>query len=389
MSRPTISIPLSRLAESQSPETQRNISNPYSLAIPPRSQQRTTYQRADTPTQYLEPPDRPSAKKGTPYLEIPTATIVVTEHPSPYTLNDASRSTLARSHAPDKQKKQKKKLNDRVLAFAITLSLTILVAITLPLAIILPTKLIKPLPIKILVPFYLNPELGSWRRLEDSIIKHHDLPFTLILSPSHGPGNATWPAATYIDAVERVSMYPNVRTVGYIDTANGTVPNTTVRAQAATYAGWRNVSEEMDVRGVYFDRAPSAEGEGYLRNVSGAVRGWGGGEGEAGLVVVNTGRVPVVNSTALEADITVVFEGAYVDLPAREELSMQLAELKGARERYAMLVHSVPKDLGRGGLRRIVERVRRDVEWLYVTDLTEDVYSGYPSFWEDWLDVTW
>jgi hypothetical protein len=36
-----------------------------------------------------------------------------------------------------------------------------------------------------------------------------------------------------------------------------------------------------------------------------------------------------------------------------------------------------------------VERVRRDVEWLYVTDLTKDFYSDYGSNWEGWLDVAW
>jgi hypothetical protein len=54
-----------------------------------------------------------------------------------------------------------------------------------------------------------------------------------------------------------------------------------------------------------------------------------------------------------------------------------------------MLINSVPKDIGRGGLRRIVESVRREVEWLYVTDLTDNVYTGYGSVWEDWLDVSW
>jgi hypothetical protein len=170
MPRSTTSIPLSKLpeSESQTPERLRNISNPYSLAIPQRSQRRTTCQRADTPTQYLEPPDKPSAKKGTPYLEIPTATIVVTEHPRPYTLNGASRSTILRPYIPTS--KPKRKINDRVLAFGITSTLTILLAIIIPLAIILPQKFIKPLPIKVLVPFYLNPEQNSWRRMEDSYV---------------------------------------------------------------------------------------------------------------------------------------------------------------------------------------------------------------------------
>jgi hypothetical protein len=106
-------------------------------------------------------------------------------------------------------------------------------------------------------------------------------------------------------------------------------------------------------------------------------------------VVYNPGRVPEIDLMAYKPDVTVVFEGRYVDVPKREELAAKLQAAMGGRESYAMLINSVPKELGRGGLRKIVESVRREVEWLYVTDLTEDVYTGYGSVWEDWLDVAW
>ena len=70
-------------------------------------------------------------------------------------------------------------------------------------------------------------------------------------------------------------------------------------------------------------------------------------------------------------------------MPSRADLSKQVSALGGEREKYAMLIHSVPKDLGRGGLRRIEERVRKEVEWVYVTDREEDVYGGYSGCWEE------
>lgn len=70
-------------------------------------------------------------------------------------------------------------------------------------------------------------------------------------------------------------------------------------------------------------------------------------------------------------------------MPSRAELSKQVSELGGWRKKYGMLIHSVPRDLGRGGLRRIVERVRRDVKWAYVTDREEDVYGGFSGCWEE------
>ncbi|KAH4035996.1 hypothetical protein HBI56_063440 [Parastagonospora nodorum] len=390
-----ILIPLS---ERQSRPSQRNVSDPYNLAIPPRSQRRSTYQRADTPTQYLDPPDEVKEKRGTPYLEIPTATIVVTERPRPRTLNGSSQSMIFRHESkydPKRWEKPRKKINDRVLAFAVTFGLAVLLAIAIPLAVILPQKYIKPLPINVLVPFFVDTVNDSWERLEDAIIKYHDIHFSVVVNPNDGPGNATWPSATMIESVQRINKFANVQVLGYIDTANGTMLNATVRTQIATYAGWSNVTEDFALDGIFFDRTPwknDDEGkvQAYLRNVSATVRtadGWA--DGRKGLVVHNAGHIPDADLMDEKPDIVVMFEGAYDDMPEREALHAELAAAKGERESFAMLVNSVPKDLGRGGLRRIVESVRRDVEWLYLTNLTDNVYAGYSSFWEQWLDVSW
>jgi hypothetical protein len=205
----------------------------------------------------------------------------------------------------------------------------------------------------------------------------------------------SWPSATYISAVKRLNIYPNVRILGYINTLGATLPNPTVRAQIATYALWSNVTHELALHGIFFDQTPwrddgSGDAREYMRNVSDTAKRSAGWAGEhEGVVVYNPGRVPEIDLMAYKPDVTVVFEGRYVDVPKREELAAKLQAAMGGRESYAMLINSVPKELGRGGLRKIVESVRREVEWLYVTDLTEDVYTGYGSVWEDWLDVAW
>jgi hypothetical protein len=89
-----------------------------------------------------------------------------------------------------------------------------------------------------------------------------------------------------------------------------------------------------------------------------------------------------------KANITVIFEGAYEDRPTREQLKDSLEGL-GKREEFAMLVSSTPQDLGRVKLRRLVESIKRDVEWLHVTDLADGFYGGYGSLWELWLDLVW
>jgi hypothetical protein len=236
-----------------------------------------------------------------------------------------------------------------------------------------------------------------WNKLTSarSVVKQHDTQFTIVVNPSNGPGEATWPTAPFIDAVKKLNRFSNVRTLGYIDTVGGSKSNATVRAQIATYVGWNNVTEGLTLSEVYFDHTLwEDDGDGvakaYLGNVSAAVRqtdGWSGlGEG---LVVHNPGRVPDAEMLSCRPDLVVMYEGTYDDMPSREKLHAQVAAAKRDRTDVAMLVHSTPEALTRGGLRRIIDNVRRDVKWLYVTDLDEDVYADYGSLLERWLSVAW
>ncbi|KAL5117887.1 hypothetical protein ACEQ8H_004205 [Pleosporales sp. CAS-2024a] len=271
-----------------------------------------------------------------------------------------------------------------------------MIAIVIPLGVLLPQRFIKQLPISVLIPFYVEPIDDAWDRLGDAIVKHHDVQFTVVVNPNDGPGNSTWPAAAFIAAVQGISIYPNVQLLGYVNTLNGTMPNATVRTEIATYAAWSNVTKDLGLHGVYFDQTPAVDdGSGatrsYLHNISATVRdtqGWA--HGRSGLVAHNARRVPAAELLHdSRPDIVVVFEGAYRDMPPQHALSAALASTHRGRQSFSMLVHSVPPDLGRGGLRRIIERVRRDVEWLYVTDVTDQMYTSYPTFWEQWLDVAW
>ncbi|KAH7088816.1 Spherulation-specific family 4-domain-containing protein [Paraphoma chrysanthemicola] len=337
----------------------RNISSPYSLAIPPRSHQRTS-NRADTPTQYLAPPSAAATRPRTPYLEVPEV------RPRAYTLDSKSSVETLKSRGSSYELRR----NDKILALAVTFGLALALAIGIPLAAILPQKWIVPLPVGVFVPMYMDPLNGAWTRMEDAILRHHEMPFIVIVNPDHGPTNATWPSATYVAAVKRMNKYSNVRTLGYIDTAQATVSNSSVRAQIATYAGWSNVTADLGLHGIFFDSTPwkdSKDGmaRAYMRNVSATVRhtkGWMT-EGE-GLVVHNPGRLPSKEMMAYKPDIVVAFEGAYADLPSREKLHEQLADKKRGREDHAALVHAVPRDMGRGGLRRIIEKLRKDVQCI-------------------------
>jgi hypothetical protein len=167
------SIPMSERKKSapnprrniSTPISKRNISGPFHLAIPVNSQRRSTYHRVDTPTQYLSPPDEARKVKGTPYLELPKCASPTTNGLRPYALK---RGQLRHTSLNKYEDEPKSRINDRVLAFAVTFALAILIAIGIPLAVFLPLKYIKPLPINVLFPFYMTPDNGAWNRLEDA-----------------------------------------------------------------------------------------------------------------------------------------------------------------------------------------------------------------------------
>ncbi|KAA8622738.1 spherulin 4-like cell surface protein [Pyrenophora tritici-repentis] len=139
---------------------------------------------------------------------------------------------------------------------SVTLTLALFLAIGIPLAATLPRKMITPLPVNVLIPMYFKPELGSWDRLHDAAIRYPETTFTVVINPENGPGSTVWPTAEYIDAIESLSKYENIRILGYIDTDGGKRDNATIRQEIAVYVGWHNISKSLTLSGIYFDRTP-------------------------------------------------------------------------------------------------------------------------------------
>lgn len=76
-------------------------------------------------------------------------------------------------------------------------------------------------------------------------------------------------------------------------------------------------------------------------------------------------------------------------LPNHEVLKQQLSAMPGRRENYGVLIHSLPRETGRTGLRRLINELKKDVQHIFVTDRREEVYREFPKIWEDFLDLLW
>ncbi|KAF2660965.1 hypothetical protein K491DRAFT_750755 [Lophiostoma macrostomum CBS 122681] len=314
---------------------------------------------------------------------------------------------LTTPRSPDRSLKTSS--SDHAFALAVTLTLSLLIAIGVPLAAVLPPKYVQALPVSILVPLYIYPDPGSWDWLYNSAVKYPDLNFTAIVNPCNGPCNPPYPGGLQIAAIQQLNKFPNIQTVGYIDVNYTNTDNGTVNEQIKTYAGWTNTSG-LAIHGIYFDRTPVREagdekdrgGNGkeggeagrvarYMRNISATVKHVEGFV-EPTILIHNPGMIPDVNLTKQYesyVDITVVFEGAWQDLPTAPETKKRVAVLGGSREQFAFMIHDTPMEIGRTGIRKVINNVRKNAQYVFVTNLGDKWEEGVAGIWWWVLAMTW
>lgn len=99
--------------------------------------------------------------------------------------------------------------------------------------------------------------------------------FIVVVNPGSGPGPTPYPNDQYTTALERLSTYENVRTVGYVRTDYANRNISLVVAEVSTYAGWASNSSTLAMHGIFFDEAPHqyvSESVEYMHIVNQAVK---------------------------------------------------------------------------------------------------------------------
>jgi hypothetical protein len=92
--------------------------------------------------------------------------------------------------------------------------------------------------------------------------KNPHLNYTVILNPCSGPCLSSLPEQAYIDEIPKLSMYPNIRKLGYVATNYTDRLIETVLAEIHQYSLWPALMNDsrMNVDGIFFDEV-SAEKE--------------------------------------------------------------------------------------------------------------------------------
>lgn len=94
--------------------------------------------------------------------------------------------------------------------------------------------------------------------MQDRIINHPALNFTVIVNPASGPGSSSTPDANYTREIPRLNAYANVRTVGYVSTAYAERDLEAILRDIDVYSAWPEVATaDLGVQGIFLDETPA------------------------------------------------------------------------------------------------------------------------------------
>ena len=203
----------------------------------------------------------------------------------------------------------------------------------------------------IILPLYLYPgDAGSaWADIYAAINAHPDVEWLIVINPDSGPGTQLYPSDPNIIAgIAKIEGYPNVRTVGYVDTAHGQRDVSAVDAEVDVYAKWATYSDaNITIGGIYFDDVSSEATEStysYYQTLAAHTRS--SMPSSATRVVFNPGyRAPT--QLFSYCDTMIEFEDSFANYQSQDILQQIPNEF---RNQSALQIYSTPEDVDLTGL---------------------------------------
>lgn len=158
--------------------TNRNVSSPFSLAIPGRhskhSSRPVSIPLSIRPASSVYSQDQDDYEDKDKLTPLKPAVIVAERPIHPHPENRQSKALAAYYRQCRLQSGEKRKfrvtcwhIDDRVLALSVTLTLALLIIVGVPLVAVIAQKFIVQLPVNVLVPSNAFKDATSWNRLYD------------------------------------------------------------------------------------------------------------------------------------------------------------------------------------------------------------------------------
>jgi len=143
------------------------------------------------------------------------------------------------------------------------------------------TPLLFALPamsIFILLPLYVYPNTNAsaWSDVTAAIAAYPKVQWQVIINVHKGPGQSKYPDSNFITGISKLNGYPNVLTLGYVDTAYAKQDYSSVISDINVYAGWAYYTQtenNISMAGIFFDDVVdnttfTSAAQTFYRNVS-------------------------------------------------------------------------------------------------------------------------
>ena len=205
--------------------------------------------------------------------------------------------------------------------------------------------------LSIIFPLYLYPgDNGTaWNDVTTTIEAYPNVQWQMVVNPNSGPGTTGYPSdPNIISGIAKLNSYPNVNTVGYVDTAHGQRDISSVNADVDVYASWAgDGTADIAIGGIYFDDVSSEDSSAmYSYYESAAAHARSSIKASPAHVVFNPGyRAPT--QLFAYADTVVEFEDS---LAAYESGGIIDQIPAGFRGQSALQVYSTPDGTDVGSL---------------------------------------
>ncbi|KAF6225920.1 hypothetical protein HO173_012692 [Letharia columbiana] len=145
-------------------------------------------------------------------------------------------------------------------------------------SLLLLTPLLLALPttsLFILLPLYVYPgtSASAWNNATAAIAAYPKVQWQVIVNPNSGPGTTGYPTdQNFITGIAKLNSYPNVQTLGYVDTANTNRAYSAVTSDISVYAKWTSYTKaNISIAGIFFDdvnNTASSAVNTYMHNAS-------------------------------------------------------------------------------------------------------------------------
>lgn len=126
----------------------------------------------------------------------------------------------------------------------------------------------------ILLPLYVYPSWwetpSAWQYIYDTVERHPEVNFQIILNVDSGPGGGTVGYnEDWISEVPKLNAYPNVHTFGYVPTSYGKRSILQTAQDIGYWANWNTyTAANISVNGIFFDEVPNHTGKRALKDLA-------------------------------------------------------------------------------------------------------------------------